>query len=81
VSCSLLGLFTCVVGMIAWDGSFAFTWPLIELCWIADIIFNGFIFYMLSRTRYKKVEVSITPKTSTSTTKTETSKEETIVVS
>ena len=54
ISCSFLGLFTGTVGIVAWRGQFNIEWILIELCWISAILFSGFIYFIMSRTRKSK---------------------------
>jgi hypothetical protein len=51
--CTGLATSNCIIAMISWSGTLEFTWFLIELAWIFDIFFNGFIFLILMRKKAK----------------------------
>ena len=57
-SCGLLGLFTSVVSLvlIILNGTYPAEWLFLELCWIAAILFPGFIFYILIRKNKKVIK-------------------------
>ena len=48
--CSVLGLFTGAVGIYASIAN-TYEWALIELCWLADIVFNAIFFGMFVRAK------------------------------
>lgn len=56
--CTGLGIFTGVVGLIACILTYDIQWILIEICWISAILFCGFIFILLSRSKAKTVHVT-----------------------
>jgi hypothetical protein len=50
IGCVVLGTFTGAVGVVASIGVFSYTdWVFVELCWVSDIGFNAFIFWLLSK--------------------------------
>lgn len=55
VACAILCIFTGGVGIISSIGVVQFTdWIFVELCWLADIGFNVFIFWLLARKQEQK---------------------------
>lgn len=62
--CSIMGLFTGVVGIAACIGIEKNGWILVELCWESDIVVNTAIFSILIRNRKKEVIVNLSSKVS-----------------
>jgi hypothetical protein len=58
VLCSVLGLFTGVVGIYSVMVN-TYEWALIELCWLADIVFNVIFFFLFAKTKSSKMRSTV----------------------
>jgi hypothetical protein len=70
IACAGIGTFTGVVGIVAAAGAASVAaWALVELCWISNVAFGGFIFVLMSRApaRHSTPPTAATEPTTAST--------------